>query len=184
METMKKVIVLLAVATACLTSAGGLAAADDNAQQTIRPYVTLTGTDSRVTERSYHRIASEADWIRIWQRHKGVQESKDYNLFNNPLDLPYVDFDKCMVIAVFQGSGWNSAGFKAAAVLEEKDGVVLRLAEKSYQTAGPVGGGAKQVTVYGFFVLPRSDKTVVLEENVQHYIGRPPVWEERIKLPK
>ena len=79
----------------------GLAAAEDNA----RPLVTLTGTDSHVKERSYHRVTSEDEWIKIWQRHKGEKESKDYDLFYNPLGLPYIDFEKCMVIAVFQGSG-------------------------------------------------------------------------------
>jgi hypothetical protein len=49
------------------------------------------------------------------------------------------------------------------------------------KTAGPDGGG-EQVTVYGFFVLPRSSKTVVLEENVQNYIGGKPVWKERASL--
>jgi hypothetical protein len=48
---------------------------------------------------------------------------------------------------------------------------------------GPNGGGV-QATVYGFFVLPRSSKTVVLEENVQNYLGQPPEWKERANLPK
>ena len=156
-----------------------VAASADAAKEAIRPYVTLTGTDSHVKERSYHRVTSEDEWIKIWQRHKGEKESKDYDLFYNPLGLPYIDFEKCMVIAVFQGSGWNSAGLKAVAILEEKDRIVLRFQNKSYQTAvdGP-GDGGEQVTVYGFFVLPRSSKTVVLEENVQNYIGQPPVWKE------
>lgn len=171
---MKKTVALLALATVCV--AAGLAAAEDNA----RPYVTLTGTNSQVKERSYRRAASEDEWIKIWQRHKGEKESKDYDLFYNPLGLPSIDFEKCMVIAVFQGSGWNSAGLKAVAILEKKDRIVLRFQNKWYQT----GPHAKQVTVYGFFVLPRSSKTVVLEENVQNIIGGKPVWKERASLSK
>ncbi len=182
---MKKTMALLAVTAACLANGGGLAAADDNARQTTRPLVTLTGPDSHVKKPSYHRVTSEAEWIKVWQRHQGAKESKDYDLFYNPLGLPYIDFEKCMVIAVFRGDGWNSAGLKAAAVLEDKDGIVLRFEDKGYQTAGrgPDGGG-QRTTTYGFFVLPRSSKTVVLEENVQNYIGHPPVWKERIRLPK
>jgi hypothetical protein len=87
-----------------------------------------------------------------------------------------------MVIAAFQGSGWNSAGLRAVSVLEEKDRIVLRFVSKGYQTAGP-GGGGKQVTVYGFFVLPRSDKTVVVEEEQRSLDPRvPPVWKERAKF--
>jgi Tfp pilus assembly protein PilF len=152
-------------------------------RQTTHPYVTLTGTDSHVKEPSYRRAMSEDEWIKIWQRHKGEKESKDYDLFYNPLGLPSIDFEKCMVIAVFQGSGVNSAGLKAVAILEEKDRIVLRFQDKSYQTAGPDGGG-EQVTVYGFFVLPRSSKTVVLEENVQNGMHQPPVWKERVGLTK
>jgi hypothetical protein len=180
---MKKTMVLLAFAAVGLANARGLVAAEDDAQQTTRPYVTLTGADSHVKERSYYRVTSEGEWIKVWQRHKGAKESKDYVLFYNPLDLPYIDFEKCMVIAVFQGSGWNSAGLTAVAILEEKDSIVMRFQQKYYQTGGP-GGGGKQVTVYGFFVLPRSSKTVVLEENVQNYKGQPPVWKELFRLPE
>ena len=84
----------------------------------------------------------------------------------------------------FPGQRLNSAGLKAVAVLEEKDRIVLRFENKWYQTRDGASGGGEQATVYGFFVLPRSSKTVVLEENVQNYIGHPPVWKERIRLPK
>ena len=180
---MKKTVALLAVAAVCLANTGDLAVPEDNARQAARPCVTLTGADSHVKERSYFRITSEDEWVKIWQRHKGVNESKDYDLFYNPLGLPNIDFEKCMVIAVFQGSGWNNAGLTAVAVLEGKDGIVLRFGNKGYQTGGP-GGGGKRTTVYGFFVLPQSSKTVVLEENVQNIRGQPPVWKERISLPK
>jgi hypothetical protein len=179
-----KTVALLGLAAVCLTNICGLAAAEDT-QQATRPLVTLTGTDSRVKEASYYRVTSEEEWVKIWRRHKGAKESKDYDLFHNPLGLPNVDFEKCMVIAIFQGSGWNSAGLKAVAVLEEKERIVLRFEDKSYQTFGPApDGGGKQVTVYGFFVLPRSSKTVVLEENVENTIGDPPMWKERVRLPK
>ncbi len=61
----------------------------------------------------------------------------------------------------------------------------MRFRDKFCQTrgAGPDGGG-RQTTVYGFFVLSRSGKTVVLEENVQNIKGQPPVWKKRAGLPK
>lgn len=160
---------------------GGPATAEGNAHQTIRPIVTLTGPDSHMKERSNYRITSEDEWIKIWQRHKGVKESKHYDVFYDPLGLPYIDFEQCMVIAVFQGAGWNSAGLKVFAILDEKDRIVLRFKDKSYQTGGPDGGG-KQANVYGFFVLRKSSKTVVLEENVQNIKGQPPVWQRRASL--
>ena len=60
-----------------------------------------------------------------------------------------------MVVAVFQGNGVNSAGLKAVAILEEKDRLVLRFQNKSYQTMGHgrVDEG-EQVTVYGSLCCP------------------------------
>jgi hypothetical protein len=155
------------------------AVAAGNAPQAARPLMTLTGSDSQIKERSYNRIMSEDEWIKIWQRHKGVRVSKDYDLFYNPLGLPDINFEKCMVIAAFQGSSWNSAGLRAISVHEEKDRILLRFVSKDYQTGGP-GGGGKQVTVYGFFLLPRSDKTVVVEEEQRFLDPRvPTLWQER-----
>jgi len=34
-------------------------------------------------------------------------------------------------------------------------------------------------TAYGMFVLPRTDKPIVLFENVQGLIGEPPIWKEK-----
>ncbi len=182
---MNKAMGLLAVTTACLVNRGGLAAAEDNAGQTTHPYVTLTGPDSHVIKPSCHRVASEGEWIKTWQRHNGAKESNDYDLFYNPLGLPYVDFEKCMVVAVFQGRGTNSAGLKAVAVLENKDGIVLRFEDKFYQTMERApGGGGNKTTAYGFFVLPRSSKTVVLEEYHRDINGQRPVLDQRIRLPK
>jgi len=127
---------------------------------------------------------SEKEWITIWQRHKGVKESKDYDLFYNPLGLPAIDFEQCMVMAVFEGSGWNSTGLKAVEIVEQGDDVVLQFQSKGYQTGGANGGG-RQVTVYGFFVLPRSSKTVVLHQRVRTMDMRHPfTWKEPIRLPK
>jgi hypothetical protein len=35
---------------------------------------------------------------------------------------------------------------------------------------------------FAFVVLPKANKAVVLEEDVQHQIGKPPVWKERAKF--
>ncbi len=99
-----------------------------------QPYLTLTGTDSRIKEPGCSLIRTEADWIKTWQRHKTAKESPDYDVFYNPLALPVVDFERCMVIAVFQGSTTNNAGLKAVSFLEGKERVVLRFENKRYQT--------------------------------------------------
>jgi hypothetical protein len=66
-------------------------------------------------------------------------------------------------------------------VTDEAAQRVVRFDHKSYQTAGP-GGGGERVTPFGFFVMPRTAAPIVLEENVQSLIGKPPEWKERARL--
>ena len=149
----------------------------------VPPCIVLTGTHSHVSERGYRRITSVKDWVTLWQKHKGQKDGEQYDLYFDPLEIPVIDFDRYMVIAIFQGNGTNSAGLNAVSVLEEQERIVLRFDDKTYQTIGPDGGG-KQVTVYGFFVFPRSSKPVTLEEQVQGLKGKPDEWKERITFPK
>ncbi len=150
-------------------------AAEKPVERQIKPCVAITGADSHVTIPRYHRITSAEVWTHIWQEHKGEKPTEEYDFYEDPLALPMIDFDDYMVIAVFQGEGWNSKGLSVVSISEEDKRIVLRYDNKSYQT---VGGGNK-VAAYGFFVLPRSAKPVVVEENVQIYGGEPPVWKER-----
>jgi hypothetical protein len=145
----------------------------------VLPYVTISGADSKVRQRGYFRVGSEKEWVKVWQRHKGEKESEQYNLFYNPLGLPLVDFRQCMVIAVFEGASENNAGLRASSVTDEKDRVLLRFQDNGFQTVN----GGRPSTAYGFFVLPRSNKPVVLEEDVRHLINGPPVWKEQARLP-
>ena len=175
-------IICLVIGLMCF----GVGSAETQGDKTaggISPCVILTGADSQVSERGYHRITSIEGWIEIWLKHKGRAHSGKYDLIFNPAGVPLVDFERYMVIAIFQGSGWNSAGLRAVSISEQPDRIVFRFDDYSYQTAGPHGGG-KQVTVYGFFVVPRSTKAVVLEEDIQGLIGKPSVWKERITFPK
>lgn len=178
---MRTTLALAATVAVGLAGMGRLLAAEEGRPPALRPCVVLTGTDSQVKERSCLRIESQEEWTKVWRRHRGDDAAAPYDEYFNPLGLPGIDFDKYMVVAVFQGEGWNSAGVKAVSIVEEKDRILFRFEGKWYQTAGPDGGG-KKVSVYGFFVLPRTAKTVVVEENAQGLIGHPPLWKERAIL--
>ena len=157
----------------------GVDVADEKpSEKKMRPYVTITGAHCKVTEPSYKRVVDANEWARLWLRHKGKESTTDYDYFYNPAGVPIVNFEACMVVAIFEGSGWNSAGLWADSLVEQDNAVVLRFDHKSYQT-GEKGDG---VTVFGFFVIPRSAKPIVLEENVQSRIGRPPQWKEIARL--
>lgn len=180
---MKRLIVCLVIGIACALASLIATSAEEPAVRLLKPCVVITGTDSHVAEHRYHRITSADDWMRLWQEHKAQKVTDQYDMYYDPLTLPLIDFDGYMVIGIFQGNGWNSAGLRAVSISEENNRIIFRFDEKSYQTSGLNGGGQK-VAAYGFFVLPRSTKPVVLEENVQGLIGKPPVWKERITFPK
>ena len=137
----------------------------------IKPCVTITGDDSRITEQSFFRIRSNDEFAEVWAKHTGQKNvpyknwENQYDEFYNTLSLPLVDFENYMVIAIFQGTGWNDAGLKAISMSEHAHGISFRFKGKPYSTEGPDGGG-KKVSVYGFFVVPQSTKPLVVEEEV------------------
>lgn len=146
--------------------------------RTIVPAVRWSGAQSRIQDTRYLRVSTKEAWAELWERHVGGKPVAS----GDPGDvLPEIDFAKWMVIAVFQGSGWNSNGVRVESLQEHDDRLLLRFDDKSYQTSGPNGGGVR-VTAFGLFVLPRSGKPVVLEENTQGLIGKPPKWTRRARL--
>lgn len=145
--------------------------ADVNAQS-FAPVVTFSGADSQVSKPSFHRIRNLDDWARVWQQHTGQTGVKyrgfdgSYDTFYNKLSLPLIDFDRYMVIAIFAGSRWNSAGLNVAAVIDDPDYITVRFKNKLYGSSGHDGGG-KQVNTFGFIVIPKSNKPVIVEEKIQ-----------------
>jgi hypothetical protein len=153
-------------------------AADAPATKVAMPYVVLTGPKSQVKERGCFRLTSAGQWVALWQRHIGQKPADEYDEFHNPAAVPRVNFGDCMVIAVFQGEGANSAGLNSFSVQEDRERIVFRFEDKGYQTVNQFD----DVTVYEFFVLPQSEKTLIVEENLQTLIGKPPIWKERARF--
>jgi hypothetical protein len=146
-----------------------------------KPYVSWSGAHSRIETKRCIRITSEAAWIDLWLDHVEMEKKGPYDRYYNPAGVPEIDFDRCMVVCVFQGKKWNSAGVIAVSVREERECIRIRFDDKSYQTMGPDGGGDR-VTPFGLFLLPASSKRIVLEENVQALMNREPRWKERARL--
>jgi len=152
----------------------------------LRPYVVLTGANSHIKIRDCSLITTAADeWAALWLRHTGQSTNGmyfdgKYKYSTNPGGVPTIDFSRCVVVALFQGPGFNSNGFDVADVVTEGEVTMLRLAERWYQSYRD----GVSVTAYGFFVMPRPDKVLVIQENVQHTIGRPPIWKERARFSK
>ena len=170
---MNRVILGFVVGTLCILPETKISFAEQPAEKVTKPCVVISGADSHVKKPRYLRITSSKEWVKVWEEHKEEEPNID------------IDFDRFMVIAVFQGESVNSASLKCDSVVEKNEKILFRFDDISYQTMGPgPDGGAQKVTVYGFFILPRSPKPVVLEENVQRYLGQRPEWKEQSRFPK
>lgn len=139
----------------------------------LRPLVAVYGPNCAIGKARYERLRTQAQLTEVWSSHLGKVRP-----FTEP---PLVDFASCEVIAVFAGEGWNSNGIQVVEMLEDAGVRRVRFDHYSYQSMGANGGG-RRVTPYGWFVMPRTELAVVLEENVQNLIEQPPVWKERARL--
>ncbi len=146
-----------------------------------RALVMLTGAHSKA-KRAIELARTEPHFIKLWQRHLGEKETGNPLSIYNPLGVPTVDFDRCMVLTLFGGDSWNSAGYYVDSIFERDGNLVVRYDDRSYQTSGKDGGGEK-VSPYGFIVLEKSSKKIVLEKNVQGLIRGEPIWKETASFP-
>ena len=192
---------VLAIAALALTLTARPPMAEQASRQEVRgqgknkPLVSLAGPETKIEGRSYHRLSTAGEFQGLYMRHLG-HKPEEFDEYYNPHGVPIVNFERCMVIAIFQGDSVNSAGVYVYSVEENDERILVRYDDRSYQTSGgfregnPLvdgvpdpdklgDGGGRRVRAWGMFVLPVSSKAVVLEENVQGIIGQPPEWEER-----
>lgn len=134
-----------------------------------------SGPESGVTEQCYLRITSRKEWKRLWRRHCDKW-------------TPRIDFEKQMVVAVFQEQGHNNNGVLPVSLDEDEHRVRLRFNNRGYCTQLPGRGTGSEppetkVTPYGIFVIPRSSKSLVLEEDARRYHRSPCLFRERARFP-
>jgi len=177
--------ILIAVAAVAVLVLGGFAVSTSAvpAPPSQGPYVSLSGPDGHVKEAGYVRITTREDWAKQWLRNLGEKPSgkHGYDEYYNPKRLPRVDFTRCFVLAIYKGECWNCTAIDVKSVDETKDRLRVRFRGRYYQTMGPDGGG-EEVAPYGFFILPKTTKPIVIEEDVHGTIGGDPVWKERARL--
>jgi hypothetical protein len=141
-----------------------------------RPLVELSGADSKVAKRSYEIVSNQEDWNRLWQRHTGRPGKYVFGDEGQPA----VNFDRCVVVAVFQGTQASSLGVFVREIVEQTDRLVLRFDNRWFASgAGRRLAPARPSMPFGFFVLPRISKEIVLEEAVYTKKDLPPIFESR-----
>ncbi|MCO6044568.1 hypothetical protein NG895_11685 [Aeoliella sp. ICT_H6.2] len=156
----------------------GVVQAQPPASEMSSQLVVLSDQDSHVTIAGFGRIDSPQRWTRVWLEHLGLDPR--YDTPNRA--AMEVDFERCMVVAIFGGTTANTAGYKVASVIETTDSVVVRFEANTSQSAGP-DGGAERTTPYAFVVLPKTNKPIVMQQGVRQYIGEPPTWKHVAELP-
>jgi hypothetical protein len=139
--------------------------------------VEITGANSKIERREFHRIMTSQDWLDLWSRHTG--EDKEMLTWSGA--YPQVDFTRCMVVAVFRGKAINSRGEPLTEAVLEDGALHLRTQSASYQTASDDGTPDKgdSVRPFGIWVLERSTKPIVIERDVRSLKNQAPRWKEQ-----
>jgi hypothetical protein len=150
-------------------------------QRTTAPLVAISGTDSHVQQSLYKRVTSIKVWQQIWADHLGKSVDDYYR------PLFEVDFDRCLVIAIFRGEQIQTRQLKIEAVSENADSLTIRYWEIGYGVSlGPGESAPPPERPYAFIVLPKTDKKIILEEKVwskeDAARDRPPEWKEIARL--
>lgn len=169
--------------------------------------VSWAGSYSGVAERLTLRITDQKQWKELWARHMG--DAIEHDSYGEPV-APFVDFDKCMAIAFFDGPTTNVRWMTVDAVDEFPDHLRIRYDEGSYQTMEinepvtlkpgetiddvlkremekPDPPRAKNdpnsTRPYGIFVVPRSAKAIDFEEDTRSLADPDPIWTHRLRMP-
>jgi hypothetical protein len=143
-----------------------------------QPLLALTGRKSKVLAPGYHRIETAEAWKALWMRHQTGKSKPD----TAPENLHHVDvdFDRCIVIAVFQGDGSSCEGYEVDSIQESASRILVRVRAHHVQTGQ---GYVHESEAWGVFVIPRSRKPVVVELDTRSLIRSPPKWTKVADLP-
>lgn len=144
----------------------------------IRSVAVLTGTRSQVAKESFRLIETADEWKKVWEEHRtrpAPSEKGERSQFFE------VDFDRHVVVAMFDGDGYQNDGYSIEAVSDGKR-LTIRYQMSWVSIGGPPFPTGLDTTSYCFIVLPRITKLIDIEEDVRKEKPAPPVWKHRATL--
>lgn len=145
------------------------------------PIVQWYGNDSRIQQRRWELITSAERWRALWEEHRAEGVDRAVQGWVQP---PEIDFARYAAVALFRGRTINNNGERADAVFVRDGATVIRFDSVSFQTASLDGPDHGEPTVpYGIWLVERSERPILIEENVQGLIGGPAVWKRVHVLP-
>ena len=143
----------------------------------VRPLVTWWGAHSRASgaAANYLRIVDAEDWRKLWQTHAG----EDVDDHVRAVTFPDIDFERCMVVAVFAGDSVNTAGVAIQSITDKGNRLVVRFDQIAHSSQGK---SADSCRPFALALLPASRLPLVFEEDVRDLKDETPVWKERARL--
>lgn len=173
---MRSSAILIGLTAAVLCGAGiqqSLRAKADDA----KPGVEWVGAHSKILDKGFQRIRTQQDWEALWHRHTGEGVRFKDAVYAYP---PRIDFSRFEAIAFFRGPSTNTDGEEVVSIGEVGDALRIRFDSITYQTEsfhGEDHGIACEP--FGIWVIDRTTKPIVIEENVQGLLNQPPKWKEQ-----
>jgi RNA polymerase sigma-70 factor (ECF subfamily) len=144
----------------------------------VKPIVALHGEHSKIVKEKLLRITTADDWAALWIEHNYGAEflEKADRSAEQSVEL---SFDKVMAIAVFEGTGRQNYGFVVDSIIENDEKILVRIKKLSYS----VVGDPPPCEAWGVFVVPKSDKEVIVELDARTTRTGPAKWKEWKKFP-
>jgi hypothetical protein len=142
--------------------------------------VYWTGADSKIAQPAISLLTDEKSWIRTWLKHRGRAEElklhERQERSGEPLrysyyvedNLPLVNFETHVVLAMFSGTVSQSAGHTVMSVERNGEQMTLRFVPRYYSVA--VSSEEELAKYRGkpflFVLLPRTFKHLRLEKGI------------------
>src|SRR5262245_22255746 len=126
------------------------AAGADPPPRPVKPFVVLTGVDSKEENESFSCARSREEWRKILEKHIGCVHEHRCPSFE-------VDFDTHMVIALFHGKSLLNSGFAILNIADEPTQLRVRYTPRWYSAPPDLAGGVRTQS-FAFVVVPRAAK--------------------------
>lgn len=136
----------------------------------IKPSKIIKGNDSLITGSCFLRITTLHEWFWVWLQHKPSVYETNQSKKHRPTwqfeleklsfsDIPRVDFEKHMVIAILTGEQSNVSDLNAT-IVETEDEIKCNYSI----TENSEINKSQAKNYYVFFILPQIDKPLIFIE--------------------
>jgi hypothetical protein len=123
----------------------------------IKVVDSIIGCDSLRTSPGVELARTSADWIRIWDQHRGIDPNSTIPVIQG--DPPRVDFKNMIVLAVFSGESPDMVEFKVTGSKDLGSKAVVRI-EAEHMSRNSV---RLQTRSFGMFMLTKYRKPLEVQ---------------------